>query len=111
MSKSIKSTSQFIGIHPLVALGILAVDSMLFAGEAATLGASLLISIPVAVVLGIITTLVQRNTFGDDWMLSIGKGLLIGVLTAIPTPLPSVVTTALGVVGTPHLIASRNKTN
>jgi hypothetical protein len=65
-------------------------------------------SIPVAVVLGIVTALVQRSAFGDDWMLSIGKGLLIGLLTAIPTPLPALVTSGLGVVG---MIASRNKTN
>ena len=43
--------------------------------------------------------LIQRYSFKDGWGAAIGKGLLVGVLTAIPLPLGSPATLAGGVIG------------
>ena len=82
---------QSIGIHPLVGIAMFGIDWMLFLAEGSTLGGSWVISIGVACVLTIPCILVQRYGFKDEWGLAIGKGLLIGCLTAVPTALPSFV--------------------
>ena len=80
-----------MGLHPLVGFGMLLVDWMLFAAEGSTLGAGWIVSLGIAIALTIPCILIQRYGFKDEWGLAIGKGLLIGCLTAIPTPLPSFV--------------------
>ncbi len=75
------------------------IDWMLFGAEGATLGASWIISVPVSVVFAIASVFIQRYGFKDNWGLAIGKGLLIGCLTAIPSPFPSVVSVAGGILG------------
>jgi len=97
------------GIHPLVAVVVVAVDAMLFAEEIVSLGAGWIISILVAIVLVIGSTLIQKKAFGDEWGLAIGKGILLGVLTAIPTPIPSSITLTSGVVGTLKIIQDRKQ--
>jgi hypothetical protein len=82
---------QSIGIHPLVGIAMFGIDWMLFLAEGSTLGGSWVISIGVACVLTIPCILVQRYGFKDEWGLAIGKGLMIGCLTAVPTALPSFV--------------------
>ncbi len=52
MDKFVEFCQKF-GLHPLVGFGMVAVDTMLFGAESATLGISWPISIAVAVVLGI----------------------------------------------------------
>ena len=88
-----------LGIHPLAAFGVVAVDFMLFGQEAATLGIGWLVSVPVAAALGLAVGLIQSRTWDEDMGLAVGKGLLVAVLTAIPTPLPSAVTAGLGLLG------------
>ena len=96
---------QTCGLHPLVGFGVTVIDTMLFAGEGITLGASIIfVSIPVGVTLGIASILIQKKSFDDDWGLAIGKGILVGLLTAIPTQLPAVVTLSGGALGTLELI-------
>ena len=80
-----------IGLHPAAAVAVVAVDSMLFGATAATLGIGWLVSIPVGVALGAAVTLVQLRTPGNDRDLAVGKGLIVAILTAIPTPLPSLI--------------------
>lgn len=92
--------ARIFGLHPLVGFGMFAIDWMLFAGEGATLGASLLVSIPVGLLLGIASILIQRHSFRDNWGAAIGKGLIVGTLTAIPTALPSIIPLAGGIIGT-----------
>lgn len=88
------------GVHPLVALCVVAFDFTIFGGEAATggLGAFFLAPLAGMVVFGA-TILVQRHGCHDSWAAAAGKALLLGFLTAIPTPLPSFVTAALGGMG------------
>lgn len=94
----IRQISQFLGVHPLVAIVVVALDVMLFSVEAGTLGAGWVVSILAAIVLTIGCVLMQKYGSGDEWGLAIGKGLLIGIITAIPTPLPSFITLGLGAV-------------
>jgi len=86
-----------IGLHPLVALGMLGVDWMLFASDLTGVGWAL--SCAVAAGLVIPCVLAQKYAYGDDWGTAIAKGMMVGILTAIPTPLPSVITGAGGILG------------
>ncbi len=89
---------QTFGLHPLVALGMICVDMMLFAPDATGIG--WLISCIVAAVLTIPCILIQKYAYKDNWGTAIGKGMLVGILTAIPTPLPAAITATGGVLGT-----------
>lgn len=97
-----------VGVDPLVALCVVAFDFMIFGGEAATGGLGVVCLAPLAgVVVFVATILVQRHSCRDSWGAAAGKALLLGALTAIPTPLPSFVTAALGGMG---YLARRQKT-
>ncbi len=87
------------GLHPLVAFGVVAVDFMLFGGEATTGGVSWVVSIAVAVALAIPVLLLQRFAYHDNWGAAAGKAALLAVLTAIPTPIPAIFPAAAGVLG------------
>lgn len=104
MSSKFARVSQMLGLHPLVGFGMFAVDAMLFTEIVATGGIGWLISIPVASVLTIACTLIQKYSFGDGWGTAVGKSLLVGLLTAIPTPLPSLISVGGGVLGTAKLL-------
>jgi hypothetical protein len=105
MSKFLQ-VCKIMGLHPLVGFGMFAVDWMLFTAEAGTLGASWVISIGVAVVLTIPSVLIQKYGFKEEWGLAIGKGLMIGCMTAIPTALPSIVPFVGGALGTVVLLSN-----
>ncbi len=98
-SNRLRKIFQMLGLHPLVGFGMLAVDAMLFSSEMLTFGLTWPIAIAIAAALTIPCILLQKSVFGDDWKAAIGKGLLVGVLTAIPTPLPSIITGLLGGAG------------
>lgn len=90
---------QIMGIHPLMAMTVLAVDVMLFGGTVATGGVGWLLSVPVGVLLGVATALLQKGSYGDNISTSLAKGFVVGLLTAIPTPLPSFITASSGIMG------------
>jgi len=92
--------SQLVGFHPLVGFGMIAVDWMLFV----SLGITWLISIPIGIALTIACVLIQKFGMRENWGLAIGKGLMVGLLTAIPTPLPSIITLAGTGLGTVALL-------
>jgi hypothetical protein len=87
------------GLHPLVGFGMAAVDAMIFGSTVATGGVALAVTVPFAIALSIPCALIQKNSFGDNWGAAIGKGLLVGVLTAIPTPLPAIIPISAGGLG------------
>ena len=93
---------QVFGIHPLIASLTLIVDLMLFGGEVATMGAILPVSIGAGAVLGLIAYLGQRKWYGDDKDSAVIKALVLGFLTAIPTPLPAILSVPSGIVGLIH---------
>ena len=100
MSKLVQTCSA-LGLHPLVGFGMAAVDVMLFGTGAV----SWVISVPVALALTVPCILIQKYGFKEDWGLAIGKGMMVGVLTAIPSPLPSALSFAGGAMGTVALVA------
>jgi len=102
--------AQKYGLHPLVALAMICVDTMLFGSDILavfTEGATLAISIAVAAILTIPCILLQKYAYKDNWGAAIGKGLIVGILTAIPTSLPSIVTGGSGVLGIVGLVKRR----
>ncbi len=107
---SMKKFSQTFGLHPLVGFGMFAVDMMLFGTEVLTFELTWSISVAVGAALTIPSILIQHHSFKDDWGASIGKGLLIGVLTAIPTPLPALVPLLGGALGTMQMLGGGEKT-
>ena len=108
---ALKKLSRSLGLHPLVGFGMFAVDMMLFGAEAVTFELSWPISVAVGAALTIPSILIQRHSFKDSWGASIGKGMLIGVLTAIPTPLPALVPLLGGTLGTIQMLGSGKEKN
>ncbi|HMV58733.1 MAG TPA: hypothetical protein PKD38_16165 [Nitrospira sp.] len=98
-----------LGLHPLVGFGMFVADWMLFGGESA-IGAWP-ITIPIALALSIPCILIQKYGTDDGAMLAIGKGLMIGVLTAIPTALPSFVSLIGAALGLRALSTRKNATD
>ena len=98
-----------VGIHPLAALGVIAVDSMLFGGNVLTGGIAWLVSVPVGVALGVAVGLIQHRGALDDLGLATGKGVMIAVLTAIPTPLPSLIVAGAGTAGAVTMLRDRRQ--
>jgi hypothetical protein len=87
--EKLRAFSQTFGLHPLTALGLLAIDWMLFGEEVATAGVGWVISLPVGAVLAIVVFLIQKHSYRDATLPALSKGLLVGLLTAIPAPLSS----------------------
>jgi hypothetical protein len=85
------------GIHPLVAVGLVAVDFLLFGADAT--GVGWLLSCLVATALMLPSILIQHFSYKDKWGTAIAKGIVVGILTAIPTPLPAVITGTGGIMG------------
>lgn len=95
-----------LGLHPLVAFAMVVVDLMLTASDLATAAT---VSVLVAVILTIPCILLQRYAYKDEWGVAIGKGLIVGILTAIPTPLPAIVTGTGGLLGAIGLLSDRKE--
>ena len=95
-----------LGLHPLVAFSMVVVDLMLTAADLMTAAT---VSVIVGLILTIPCTLLQRYAYKDEWGVAVGKGLIVGILTAIPTPLPAIVTGAGGVAGAIGLLTDRKE--
>jgi len=94
-----KGFGQTFGILPSIALLTLAVDTMLFAGEIASMGLILPICCAAGCLLGLITFLAQRKHYGDDNEAALIKGLIVALVTAIPSPLSGLLSVPSGIVG------------
>lgn len=105
--EKIKNFSQTFGVHPLVVFCLFAIDWMLFGSELITLGSNWIVTAPIGLLLGIGATLIQRASFKDQWGVAIGKGLLLGLLTAIPTALPSLTMIPFAAIGAFNLLSSK----
>jgi hypothetical protein len=92
-----KQILQKIGLHPFVAFGMIVVDMMLFGSDATGIG--WVFSCAVGMILIIPCVLLQKFAYKDDWISALAKGVIIGVITAIPTPLPAILTGVGGVMG------------
>jgi hypothetical protein len=97
-----RSFDQLWGLHPGVALFALVVNTMLFGGAVATLGAILPLALVIGVVLGFVTYRAQIRWYGDDAENALIKAVILTVLTVIPTPLPDFLYLSSGVLGLVH---------
>jgi len=109
--KKIIEFCQLTGLHPLVGFVMIAVDVMLFGSESASLGITWPISIAVATFLTIPCVLIQKYGMREQWGLAIGKGLMVGLLTAIPTSIPSIITLAGTGLGTVAYLADGRRSS
>jgi len=107
--------AQRYGLHPLIAAIVICSDAFLVAPETVgtffgieSVGISaaiaVVITIVVSVILAVACLLIQKYSYKDNWGTAVGKGLIVGVLTAIPTPFPSIITAGSGVVGIVGLV-------
>lgn len=81
---------RLIGIHPLLAVLMIIVDAAIFGTNMATLGSIIWITAPAGVIIGVLTSYIQVREGGDPWLIAIVKGLILGLLTLIPTPLGTI---------------------
>lgn len=93
---------QLFGLHPGIAALAMIVDLMLFGGDVVTAGAILPLSVGCAAVLGFITYKTQRRWYGDDKDAALIKSLILGLLTAIPAPIPAILSIPSGLIGLVH---------
>jgi hypothetical protein len=101
-----KGIDQTFGIDPRIAFLAFVVDLMLFGTAAATMGMTLPILIPLAIVTGVIlgriTYRAQLKWYGDDHDSALIKAWIIGLLTAIPVGIPAIVWIPSGILGLLH---------
>jgi len=102
-SRRSRGISQIFGLDPRIAFLTFVVDLMLFGGEILTFGLLIPIALVAGIVLGFITYRAQMKWYGDDRESALIKAVVIGLLTAIPTPLPAVVYVPSGVLGLIHM--------
>lgn len=97
-----RSFGQMFGIDLRIAIVMFVLDAMLNAGEIASMGLLVPVSLVAGVVLGYITYRAQMNWYGDDKESAKIKAVIVGLLTAIPTPLPEILYLPFGIVGFFH---------
>ena len=95
--------AQLFGLDPRVAALTFIVDAMVFGGTVASGGLLLPVAFAAGCMLGFITYRAQRRWYGDDSDAALIKGCIIGLLTAIPTPLPAVLYVPSAILGVWHL--------
>jgi len=99
-----RTFSRRFGLDPRIAVLTLIVDMMLNAGDLFTMGLLLPISVAAGIVLGFIAYKAQIYWYGDDKESAKIKAIMLGLLTAIPTPLPEVLYIPAGLLGLVHTL-------
>jgi hypothetical protein len=90
---------QMFGLDPRIAFLAFVVDFMLFSGGAASVAATAGLALPflffisciAGAVLGFATHKAQKKWYGDDSETAMIKGVVVGLLTAIPVGIPAIV--------------------
>jgi len=107
--KKLKYFSQIFGLHPVSAVALIVVDWLLFGEEVATGGVGWLVSLPAGLVLGLATILIQKRVYKDEAGIATAKGLVAGVLTAIPAPLSSLGLLPMAAFGAIRAVSTRQR--
>lgn len=105
-ARSARGFTQVFGLDPRIAFLTFVIDLMLFGGEVLTFGLLIPIALVAGIVLGFITYRAQRRWYGDDRESALIKGVIVGLLTAIPAPLPALLYLPSGLLGLIHLARS-----
>jgi hypothetical protein len=100
--RSPKGIGQLFGLDPRIAFVTFVVDVMLNAGDLASMGLLVPFSVVAGIVLGYIVYKGQINWYGDDKETAKIKAIILGLLTAIPTPLPEILYIPAGLIGFFH---------
>ena len=95
----IRRFGRMFGLDPRVAFLTLIIDMMLNAGDLASMGMLLPVSVAAGAVLAYVVYRAQINWYGDDKESARIKAIVIGLLTAIPTPLPELLYIPAGIIG------------
>ena len=98
---------QLFGLDTRVAALTFVVDAMVFGGTVASGGLLLPVAVGAALVLGFVTYRAQRRWYGDDHDAALIKACILGLLTAIPTPLPAVLYVPSAILGALRLARAR----
>ena len=89
MVEKIRLYNEALGLHPTVGFAMIIIDLMLGTGELLSGGLGWFVSIGIAIVFTVASALIQKNLHNDNWGAAVGKSLLVGLFTAIPTPIPT----------------------
>lgn len=98
---------QTFGIDVRVAILTVMIDVMAFSGTILSLGLLYVVEIGAALGLGFITYRIQKAWYGDDHDSAIIKASIIGLITAIPTPISGLVAGPGGLLGLMHLLVRK----
>jgi hypothetical protein len=94
-----RTFTQLMGLEIRAAVLMFTVDTLVFGGDVASLGALIPVAVGAGAVLGFIVYKIQRKYYGDDHDAALIKALIVGLLTAIPVPLGPVVAVPSGLIG------------
>ena len=100
---------QSFGLHPAISLFTVAVDVMLHSADVLSAGLLLPLSVMGGVVLAAVTYRAQQKWYGDDRESAGIKAVIVGLLTAIPSPLPYALFLPAGLVGWFHRLREGRK--
>jgi hypothetical protein len=99
---------QTFGLDVRAAVLAYIVDQMVFSITIASFGYLLGVEVAAGVVLSYITYKIQRHWYGDEHHSALIKGLIVGLVTAIPVPLSSTaVVLPAGLLGLVQLFLPR----
>jgi hypothetical protein len=99
---AVRGLAQKLSIDPRIAFATVAVDFGLHSADVVTAGLLLPFSIAAGIALTVIASRSQMKWSGDDYETACLKGFIIGLLTAIPSPLPYVLFVPAGILGWFH---------
>jgi hypothetical protein len=98
-SAASRGLAQMFGLDVRASILTIIVDLMVFGGDVASLGALIPVAIGVACILGFIVYKIQVKWYNDDHDSALIKALIIGLLTAIPVPLSTLIAIPGGILG------------
>jgi hypothetical protein len=96
----------------MAAGGMLCLDWMLFTGLELPSGFLLtFVSVIIGMAFSVPVALLQRHACREPWAVAISKGVIAGLLTAVPSPLPGFATAAWGLAGWRQLAKRRDESS
>ena len=102
-----RSLTALFGLHVAGAALTVMVDLMVFGSDVFSAGLLIPVGIVIAVILGFIIYRIQRFWYGDSHEAALTKALVIGLLTAIPVPLTTIIAIPTGALGLVHTLSRR----
>jgi hypothetical protein len=90
---------QTFGLDVRAAALTFVVDAVIFGSDTLSLGVLIPVGVVAAAVLGFIVYCIQRKWYGDDHDDALIKAISIGLLTALPVPITSVLAIPAGCAG------------